>query len=122
MHIYSKAHVSSPMVTQHGEIIYELLGRGFSESTERHSVAYVVLPPGKSSLLHVHPEAEESYYILKGKARIRVGEEESTITPEQIVLIPSGKPHKISNFGDDDLEFLATCVPAWESKNTVPLE
>lgn len=122
MHIYSKAQVSSPLVTKHGEVIYELLGRDFSEGTERHSVAHVVLPPGKSSLLHVHPEAEESYYILKGKARIRVGEEESTLTSGQVVLISSGTPHKISNIGDDKLEFLATCIPAWEPGNTVPLE
>lgn len=122
MHIFSKAQVSSPLVTPHGEIIYELLGRDFSERTDRHSVAHVDLPPGKSSLLHVHPDAEESYYILNGKARIRVGEEESTITSGHIVLIPSGMPHKISNIGDGNLEFLVTCVPAWEHHNTVPLE
>jgi mannose-6-phosphate isomerase-like protein (cupin superfamily) len=122
MHIFSKAQVTSPLVTPHGEVIYELLGRSFSERTETHSVAHVILPPGKSSLLHVHPEAEESYYILNGEARIKVGDEESTIRPGQIVLISSGMPHKISNIGDDNLEFLATCVPAWEPENTVPLE
>jgi mannose-6-phosphate isomerase-like protein (cupin superfamily) len=122
MHIYSKAQVSSPLVTQHGEVIYELLGRDFAERTERHSVAHVLIPPGKASLLHFHPVAEESYYILKGKARIRIGEEESTVTPGQIVLISPGRPHKISNIGEDGLEFLATCVPAWEPENTVLLE
>jgi mannose-6-phosphate isomerase-like protein (cupin superfamily) len=122
MHIYSKDQASSPVLTDHGEIIYELLGRNFEQSTEIHSVAYVVLPPGKSSLLHYHPEAEESYYLLQGNARILVGEEESQLTTGQIVLIPPRKPHKITNIGEGDLEFLAICVPAWEPENTVLLE
>jgi mannose-6-phosphate isomerase-like protein (cupin superfamily) len=122
MHVYSVSQVTSPLVTKHGEVIYELLGRDFSEPTEMHSVAHVVISPGKASLLHVHPDAEESYYIMRGTARIRVGDEELDITPGQIVLIPPGKPHKISNIDEKDLEFLAVCVPAWEPENTVPLE
>ena len=122
MHIFSKAQVSSPIITDHGEIIYELLGRNFAEKTELHSVAYVVLPPGKSSLLHSHPAAEESYFILKGTARIRVGMEESMAAAGSVILIPPRKPHKIINVGEAELEFLATCVPAWEPENTVLLE
>ncbi len=122
MHIFSKDQVSSPIATSHGEVIFELLGRDFDEKTENHSVAYVIIPPQKSSLLHYHPEAEESYYILQGLARITIGEEEAEISPGQIVLIPPNKPHKIFNIGDDDLEFLATCIPAWEPTNSVMLE
>ncbi len=122
MHVYSKAEVSSPIVTEHGEIIYELLGRNFEEKTEMHSVAHVLIHSGKASLLHYHPQAEESYYILIGKARILVGGEESVVTSGQIILIPPGKPHKITNIGEDNLEFLTVCVPAWEPTNTILLE
>jgi mannose-6-phosphate isomerase-like protein (cupin superfamily) len=122
MHIYSKDQVSSPLVSDHGEVIYELVGRNFAEKTEKHSVAHVLIPPGKSSLLHYHPIAEESYYILKGEARIRVGEQESRISPGQIILIPPGKAHKIVSAAEVDLEFLTICVPAWEPGNTEFLE
>ena len=84
--------------------------------------AMVVIPPGKSTPLHAHPETEESYYILKGQARMALGEEEAIIGPGQIVLIPAPKPHKIINVGQEDLEFLAYCVPAWEPTNTDWLE
>ena len=122
MHVYSKAQVSSPMATRHGEVIFELLGRNFAEGTEVHSVAHILIPPGKASLLHFHPEAEESYYILSGKAHIRIGEEDTTISAGQIVLIPPGNLHQIRNIGEVDLEFLAICVPAWEPSNTVLAE
>jgi mannose-6-phosphate isomerase-like protein (cupin superfamily) len=122
MHVYSKAQVTSPIVTQHGETIFELLGRDFAEGTEKHSVAHILIPPGKASLLHYHPEAEESYYILSGKAHILIGEQESAISAGQIVLIPPKNLHQIRNIGEDDLEFLAICVPAWEPSNTVLAE
>lgn len=122
MHIYHQQAIHSPLVTAYGEVIYELVGRGVGEITEGHSVALVVIPPGKASLLHYHPETEESYFILKGQARMILGEEEAMMRPGQIVLIQAPKPHKIINAGEEDLEFLAFCAPAWEPANTVWLE
>jgi mannose-6-phosphate isomerase-like protein (cupin superfamily) len=122
MHIYQKKDVHSPLVTEHGEVIYELIGRGVGETTERHSVAVVVIPPGKASLPHYHPQAEESYFILSGQARMILGDEEAILRPGQMVLIQAPKPHKIINIGEEDLEFLAICVPAWEPTNSDWLE
>jgi mannose-6-phosphate isomerase-like protein (cupin superfamily) len=122
MHIYSKNQVSSPIDHGYGEKIYEILGRDFDEKTENHSVAHVLIAPRKSSRLHLHPVAEESYYILSGKARVQVGEEESIVSSGQIILIPPGKSHKIENIGEEALEFLAICVPAWQQGNTKYLE
>jgi mannose-6-phosphate isomerase-like protein (cupin superfamily) len=117
MHVLSKDKIS-PTVSPHGEIIHELIGRTVGESTQRQSVAHVTIPPGKSSLLHYHPEAEESYYILEGKARMLLANEEAIVVPGQAILIPPQKPHKIINVGETDLAFLAFCVPAWEPTNT----
>jgi mannose-6-phosphate isomerase-like protein (cupin superfamily) len=103
-----------------GEIIYELIGRGLAESTDRHSVAYVVIHPGKASARHYHPEAEESYYILKGRASISLDSEVDVLVEGEAILIEKGKKHQITNVGDGDLEFIAFCVPAWEKANTVP--
>ena len=72
--------------------------------------------------MHYHPVAEESYYILKGHAKMVLGQEEATLKPGQIVLIPPGTNHKIYNAGKETLEFLVVCVPAWEPGNTVFLE
>jgi mannose-6-phosphate isomerase-like protein (cupin superfamily) len=112
-----------PVTTPHGEMIRELTGRTATKGfAPQHSVAHIVLPPGKSSLLHYHPEAEESYYILSGRARLLIGEEEVVMVEGTAVLIPATQPHKISNIGSNDLVFLAICVPAWEPDNSVFLE
>jgi mannose-6-phosphate isomerase-like protein (cupin superfamily) len=121
MEVTSKENAAA-LKSKHGEIIYELIGKGIGDSTDLHSVAYVVIPPGKSSLLHYHPVAEESYYFLTGKGKLLIEKEEAIVSPGQAVLIKPTKPHKISNIGETDLEFIAYCVPAWEPTNSVFLE
>jgi mannose-6-phosphate isomerase-like protein (cupin superfamily) len=118
MYVIHKNNVQ-PYVQEHGEIIYELIGRAVKTPTEQHSVAYVVIPPGKSSIRHYHPVAEESYYILRGRALMELGKEEQSLEPGQIVLIPRGLPHEIHSKGPEDLEFLTISVPAWEEKEPV---
>jgi mannose-6-phosphate isomerase-like protein (cupin superfamily) len=113
---------AKPLLTEHGEIIYELLGREIEPRTERHSVALVHLPAGKSSLLHRHPEAEESYVILQGRGSMRLNEQTILVEAGATILIPAMVVHQITNIGDDMLEFLAICVPAWEPGNTEYLD
>lgn len=122
MHVFETSDTPNPIVTPHGETIYEIVGQTVGEHTSTHSVAHVIVDPGKSSIRHFHPGAEESFYILKGSARIEVGDESQDLRPGQIVLIPAPQPHKIYNVGAERLEFLAVCVPAWEPSNTVWLE
>ena len=118
MHITDPTRVA-PVASAHGETVYELLGRA---AGARHSVAYVTIPPGKASLRHYHPEAEESYYILQGEARMLLGEEEASLSAGQIVYVPPLQPHRIVSTGTADLVFLAICAPAWEPGNSVFLE
>ena len=121
MHVRHKDQ-AEPITTSTGEVIYELVGRRVGRATERHSGAHVVIPPGKSSRLHYHPEAEESYFILKGRGRLRVGDEEAEVGAGQMILIPAPLPHKIACAGAEDLELLAVSVPAWEPEGTIWLE
>jgi mannose-6-phosphate isomerase-like protein (cupin superfamily) len=85
-------------------------------------VAHVVLPPGKSSRRHYHPEAEESYYVMQGMGLIQIDNEESILFPGDAVLIPAQSAHKVFNRGEDDPVLIVVCIPAWEPSNTVWLE
>ncbi len=110
------------LITQHGEVIYELIGRSAGKLSTRHSVARVVISPGKGSRLHQHPEAEESYTFLLGRGRMLLGEQVLDVHPGDAVLVRSGVAHQIRNAGEQDLEFVAVCVPAWEPENSVYLD
>ncbi len=104
----------TPLRSAHGEVVYELFGRAAEHGgATRHSLAHIVLPPGKASLRHYHKVSEESYYILRGQGRMVIDGQEHTLSPAQAMLILPGQRHQIFNDGEEELEFLAICAPAW---------
>jgi mannose-6-phosphate isomerase-like protein (cupin superfamily) len=114
MRIVSKGDIEKPIRNPSGEVIYELIGAPEeSGGSEKHSVALVTIPPGKSSAEHYHHVSEESYYILRGTARMVIDGQAFQLTPGQACLIQPLERHQIFNDGDDELEFIAVCAPAW---------
>jgi ethanolamine utilization protein EutQ len=117
VHIKNKQDCK-PFASDHGEIVYELMGNAAGGST-KHSLAHIELPPGKSSLKHHHPEAEESYYILGGTGRLIIDGTTYRLTTGQAVAIKPGMVHQIFNDGPETLRFLAVCAPAWTPDNSI---
>ena len=110
----TQKNLTTPLRSSHGEVVYELFGRAAEHGgATRHSLAHIVLSPGKASLRHYHKVSEESYYILRGQGRMVVDWKEHTLTPAQAMLILPGQRHQIFNDGEEELEFLAICAPAW---------
>ena len=52
------------------------------------------MPRGKATPLHVHPEADESFYLIEGEIRVHAeGQEDRTASSGAFVSIPRGTPH-----------------------------
>jgi len=119
-HVRSAAQVT-PLESPHGEVVYELMGNA-AGGAAAHSLAQIVIPPGKASRRHYHPVAEESYYILSGQGALDLDAERVTLRPGDAVVIPPGAVHQIHATGSADLVLLAVCVPAWAPDNSVYLE
>jgi mannose-6-phosphate isomerase-like protein (cupin superfamily) len=81
---------------------------------QSHSLAEVRIPPGGSSSAHYHKRSEESYLILSGQAKLVVDSQERTLKQGDAVLIEPPEVHQISNPFEENLVFLAVCIPAWQ--------
>ena len=79
MPVSDRRNNGDPFEQSWGESIWAILGRESVARSDKHSVAFVTLPQGKSSRLHRHHVSEESYYVLSGRARVRVQDEEFTM-------------------------------------------
>lgn len=58
------------------------------------------IPPGKkSSHLHTHSHKEEFFYVISGKCRIKIGDEEFDLSQGDAIARPAGTnvPHQFSN-------------------------
>ena len=49
---------------------------------------------------------EHEQYVLGGRARIGIGEQEYQVGQGDVVFIPEGVPHFYENIGDEPFEFL----------------
>lgn len=118
-----KEEVANPFINVTGERIYEMIGAPKElGNSKHHSFGHVVIPIDCSSRPHYHPVAEETYYILKGKAKIVIDDVEHILIPEDTILIETNEKHQIFSIGEEDLEFLVICAPAWESNNSIYLD
>ena len=64
--------------------------------------------------LHTN-SVEHEQYVLKGSAKVVIGEEQTIAKKDDILFIPAGVPHSYEVVGDEDYEFLCL-VPNLEDK------
>jgi quercetin dioxygenase-like cupin family protein len=70
----------------------------------------VTVPVGKEVPEHIHDTQDDILYPLKGKAVMWVeGVGEFSLEPGQIVRVPKGKKHKITNIVEELLVYDVFC-------------
>ncbi|HUZ89479.1 MAG TPA: cupin domain-containing protein [Candidatus Acidoferrales bacterium] len=56
-----------------------------------------VFAPGAEHRAHVHPNADEFYYVIRGRAAVGNGTEEREVEAGTIDFVPKGKIHWLRN-------------------------
>lgn len=74
------------------------------------------IQPGGSMPLHTN-KVEHEQYVLRGKARVHLGEEVLEVGSGDVVFIPAGLPHDYVNISNEPFEFLCL-VPNREDTTT----
>jgi len=87
-----------------------LLSPAIHEELKSIACGLTILPPGERSDDHAHEEGE-MFYVLTGKGRIQVGDEEAELRPGTAVWGPSGIPHQLINNSQNTLKILWVLSP-----------
>ena len=69
--------------------------------------AYCTLPQGCSLGYHQHNGEFETYYFLKGTAKVCDNGTEEILGPGDCMVCYDGCSHSLENIGDCDLEYIA---------------
>ena len=64
------------------------------------------MKPGKRLSLQRHNHRAEHWVVVRGTARVTVGDEIKTIHENQSTYIPIGAKHRLENVGKIDLELI----------------
>ncbi len=89
-------------------------------------VFLVVLEPGESPPLHLHPDTEQVFYVIEGAGVLFIGEDQEAhpVQPGDVIRIPPHTLHRVHCSGAGPLRYLSVdCFvggrpkdePTWES-------
>jgi mannose-6-phosphate isomerase-like protein (cupin superfamily) len=76
------------------------------------SMGNVTLDPKGGQVPWHNQEQEEVYFIVEGEGEMCLGEERVRVTSGQMVYIPSGVFHQLTNVGDTPLRMIYCYGPA----------
>lgn len=85
-------------------------------------VNWAKLKVGKSFAWHYHEDMDEIFIILSGKAEIEIDKEKEMIEATDTVFIPSEAKHKMTNIGDENVEYIAIGVVKKLGGKTIVVE
>ena len=74
------------------------------------SAGLYVLPAGAPDPQKPHGE-DELYYVVRGRARMKVGTEDQEIRPGSVVFVEAGVEHRFFDI-DEELQVLVFFAPA----------
>ncbi len=77
------------------------------------SVGVYVLPPGATDPQTPHNE-DEVYYVVRGRARMRVGEDEQIVKVGTVIFVAAETEHRFFDISEE-LEVLVFFAPAESS-------
>jgi len=79
--------------------------------TDRFFFDLYCLKPGQGQKVHTHAGSDKVYYVLNGRATVRVGAEHQELMPGQAVLASAGEEHGVTNAGEEPLTLLVFMAP-----------
>ena len=83
---------------------------GIGEQSPHFHMRYFAVQPGGYTSLDQHAH-DHGVYILHGRARLRLGNEEHELQTGDVVYIPGNEVHQFFAIGDEPFGFLCV-VPA----------
>lgn len=99
-----------PMENGRGETIRLINSGTGTEKIDLHLNR--LAPSGPRGKLHRHSQSDNVYIVRRGEGMLTVDGASYTICTDQVIFIPAGMPHSLSNLSDEVLEIFEIYAPA----------
>jgi mannose-6-phosphate isomerase-like protein (cupin superfamily) len=91
-----------------------------TESVDVH--LNVLVPGGPSGQLHKHTHADNVYIVRSGEGELVVEGQTYVIRRDQVIFIPAGMKHSLSNKSDQPFEIFEIYAPAGDRFDFIACE
>jgi mannose-1-phosphate guanylyltransferase/mannose-6-phosphate isomerase len=76
------------------------------ENGDGYKVKRLVVNPGEMLSLQTHRHRSEHWVVVRGTARVTIGDAERTLTTGATAFVPQSAAHRIANPGEEPLEII----------------
>lgn len=111
-----KLNECAEFVAGDGTQLRELLHPDKQPIDLRYSLAYAIVAPYQTSILH-SLITSEVYYILSGRGEMEIDGDRQAVEPGDAIYIPPNAKQRITNPGNEPLVFICIVDPAWRQKD-----
>jgi mannose-6-phosphate isomerase-like protein (cupin superfamily) len=68
----------------------------------------------KKIRLHTHELEDHVVYVVRGRAKARLGDEQREVGPGDLLAIPKRVPHSFDQIGAEPFVILVNATPGWD--------
>jgi mannose-6-phosphate isomerase-like protein (cupin superfamily) len=68
----------------------------------------------KKIRLHTHEFEDHVVYVVRGRAKARLGDEQREVGPGDLLAIPKRVPHSFDQIGAEPFVILVNATPGWD--------
>jgi mannose-1-phosphate guanylyltransferase/mannose-6-phosphate isomerase len=105
--LVEKVKATSPQLTEDHLKVHRPWGSYQSlDQGDRYQVKRIVVKPAGRLSLQLHHHRAEHWIVVRGTARVVVGQETKIIHENESIYIPIGSQHRLENPGKIDLELI----------------
>ena len=89
------------------------------EEGERYKIKRIVVDPKQRLSLQMHYHRSEHWVVVKGTAKVTIGEQELLVHENQSVYVPKSQVHRLENPGKVPLELIEVQVGEYVGEKTI---
>jgi mannose-1-phosphate guanylyltransferase/mannose-6-phosphate isomerase len=89
------------------------------EEKETFKIKHICVYPGKRLSLQSHNKRSEHWVIVRGNAKVELGNTIHILKENNHIYIPVKELHRIENIGDDMLEFVETQIGSYLGEDDI---
>ena len=89
------------------------------ERGERYRIKRITVLPGESLSLQMHHHRSEHWIVVKGTARVTIGDKTTYVHENESIYVPKTTPHRLENPGKIPLEIIEVQVGEYVEEDDI---
>jgi len=108
-----------PQVEEHTTVYRPWGSFTLLETGHRYKIKRITVNPGESLSLQMHHHRSEHWVVVKGTAKVKIGEKEQFVHENESVYVPKSTVHRLENPGKIPLEIIEVQVGEYVEEDDI---